>query len=121
MLSNYLASEVVSNKLDQEKKYKLSTGKIVEEALFEFGKQCRVNHPACSMILDLQDKTYLKEGVFTKDETNEMMRMKDPKTTVYISRIPKELVTYMSAYNFRNIKDLRPKLLKNEDWEVDYL
>lgn len=99
------------------KKWRLSTGKIVEDALYEFSKQCLVDHPACSMILDLQDKNYLKEGVFTEAEMEEM-KMKNPNH--FITPIPKGLADYINVFNLTNFKDLRAELLKVQDWEPDY-
>lgn len=111
------AIEAAFSKLEEEKKWKLSTGKIVEDALYEFGKQCLVDHLACSMILDLQDKTYLKECVFTEAEIEEM-KIKNP--IQFISPIPKELATYINAFNLTNVKDIRAELLKVQDWEINY-
>lgn len=105
------------SKLEEEKKWKLSTGKIVEDTLYEFGKLCLVDHPACSMILDLQDKSYLKEGVFTEEEIEEM---KLKNAIQFISPIPKELADYINTFNHTNIKDLRTELLKVHDWETNY-
>ncbi|KAI7901733.1 uncharacterized protein BX663DRAFT_513869 [Cokeromyces recurvatus] len=96
-------------KLEKEKKWKLSTGKIVEDALYEFGKQYLADHPACSMILDLEDKNYLKECVFTGVEI-EKMKIKNP--IQFINSIPEKLATYINAFNLRNVEDLRAELLK---------
>lgn len=111
------AIEAAFSKLEEENKWRLSTGKIVEDALYKFGKQCFVDHPACSMILDLQDKTYLKECVSTEAEIEDM-KIKNP--IQFISPIPKELATYINAFNLTNFKDLRAELLKVQDWEINY-
>ncbi|KAI8645491.1 hypothetical protein BD408DRAFT_429479 [Parasitella parasitica] len=96
------AIEAAFSKLEEEKKWKLSTGKIVDDVLYEFGKQCLVGHRACSMILDLRDKNHLKEC--TEAEIEEM-KIKNP--IQFISPIPKELATYINAFNLTNFKDLR--------------
>ncbi|KAL0089817.1 hypothetical protein J3Q64DRAFT_1696898 [Phycomyces blakesleeanus] len=68
------------------------------------------------MILDLQDKKYLKKGVSTEAEIEEM-KIKNP--IQIISPIPKELATYINASNLTNVKDLRAELLKAQDWEIN--
>lgn len=85
--------------------------------MYEFGKQCLVDHPACSMILDLEDKNYLQEGVFAEAEIEDM-KVKNP--TQFISPIPGKLVTYINTFNLTNVKDLRAELLKAQDWEINY-
>lgn len=109
--------EAAVSKLEEEKKWKFSTGKIGEDALYEFGKQCLVDHPACSMILDLQDKTYLKECVFTEAEIKEMKKKKKSPIQ-FISLIPEKLANYINSFNLTNVKDLRADLLKAQDWEM---
>jgi hypothetical protein len=56
------------SKLDDSKKWYLSTGKCVEIELFIFGKQC---NPSQSMILDVEDNNY-KIYVFTDVEIDEI-------------------------------------------------
>lgn len=111
------AIEAAFSKLEEEKKWKLSICKIVEDALYEFGKQCLVDHPACSMILDLQDENYLKECVFTEAEIEEI-KIKNP--IQFIIPIPKKFTTYINAFNRTHVKDLRAELLKAQDWEINY-
>ncbi|KAI7899290.1 uncharacterized protein BX663DRAFT_564104 [Cokeromyces recurvatus] len=110
--------ESAFNKLDEEKKWKLSAGKIVEDALYVFGEQCLVDHPACSMILDLEDKTYLKECVFTEAEIEEIKKKKN--SIQFISHIPEKLATYINAFNLTNTQNLRDELLKAQDWKSNY-
>jgi hypothetical protein len=52
--------------------------------------------------------------VFTEAEIEEM-KIRDP--IQFISPIPKELATYINAFNRTNVKNLRAKLLKAQDWE----
>jgi hypothetical protein len=44
-------------------KWKLSTGTIVEIALYNFSKRCVVDHPSCLTILGLDDATGLKYDI----------------------------------------------------------
>lgn len=92
--------------LNDEKKWKLSTGTIVEDVLYNFSKRCIVDHPACSMILDLDDTTYVKEKLFTIQEIDEMKK----ETPLNVSsRIPQDLVDYINHFNCDNLKDLRTR------------
>lgn len=58
--------------LDDEEKWIFST--VVEDVLYNFSKQCVVDHPSCSIILDLNDLTYVNEKFFTKEELEEMKK-----------------------------------------------
>jgi TolB-like protein len=62
--------------LDDEEKWTLSTGTVVEDVLYNFSKQCVVDHPSCSIILDLDDLTYVNKKLFTKEELEEMKKDK---------------------------------------------
>lgn len=117
MPSSHPAIDPAFKRLDPQKKWKLSTGKVVDDTLYEFGKQCIVDHPACSLILDLDDKTYINEGIFTQAEIDEM-KLKSP--VQFITRIPEELATYINNFNCNNVKDLRSELLKPHQWENEY-
>lgn len=102
--------------LNDEKKWKLSTGTIVEDVLYNFSKQGIVDHPACSMILDLDDTTYVKEKLFTIQEIDEMKK----ETSLNVSsRIPQDLVDYINHFNCDNLKDLRTRLADTQDWEKE--
>jgi hypothetical protein len=46
--------------------------------------------------------------------------MKTKNHIQYIVPIPKELATYINAFNLTNVKDLRTELLKVHDWEINY-
>ncbi|OBZ86059.1 hypothetical protein A0J61_05886 [Choanephora cucurbitarum] len=70
--------EASFNRLEEKNKWLLSTGKVVEDTLYKFSKSCIVDRPSCSMILHLDDKTYLKEKLFTQEETTEMKQKKPP-------------------------------------------
>lgn len=60
-------------KLVESKKWILSTGTIVEDKLYSFGKTCFSNHPSQSLILDLNDlDIYVKSEVFTPQGIEEI-------------------------------------------------
>ncbi|CAO3683976.1 unnamed protein product [Rhizopus stolonifer] len=103
--------------LNDKEKWKLSTGTIVEDVLYNFSKRYIVDHPACSMILDLDDTTYLKEKLFTTQEIDEM---KKEASMNIISRIPQDIGDYIDHFNCDNLKDLRTRLADKKDREKEY-
>ncbi|KAG0761222.1 hypothetical protein G6F16_001075 [Rhizopus arrhizus] len=50
--------EAMFKKLDNSKKWFLSTGKCVDNELFVFGIQCSADHPSRSLIIDPYDENY---------------------------------------------------------------
>lgn len=104
-------------KLDESKKWKLSSGRVVEDMLFDFAKKCVQDHPACSMIIDPEDKTYIKEGVFTEQEISEIKstRLKD-----YIERLPEDFAEYLNKFNLSSTEELREQLRIVNGWESHY-
>ncbi|EIE88781.1 hypothetical protein RO3G_13492 [Rhizopus delemar RA 99-880] len=80
--------------LNDEKKWKLSTGTIVEDVLYNFKK------------------------LFTIQEIDEMKKETPMNVT---SRIPQDLVDYINHFNCDNLKDLRTRLADTQDWEKEEL
>lgn len=117
MPRSHRALEASFRQLENEKKWVLSTCKVVEDVLYGFSKSCLVDHPSCSMILDLDDKTYLKENLFTEEE---IMEMKETNTIGFVETLPKDLADYINSFNCDNAKDLREQLSKLYDWERNY-
>ncbi|KAI8883837.1 hypothetical protein K501DRAFT_285163 [Backusella circina FSU 941] len=55
-------------KLDENKMWRLKTGKLVEKTMEEFSNKCNYEHH--SLIFDISDKTW--EKYFTVDEIKEI-------------------------------------------------
>lgn len=55
------------------------------------------------MILDLNDETYLQEGLFTQQEIN---KTKDKNAIDLIKPVPKILADYTHSFNYDNIQNL---------------
>ncbi|KAI8389233.1 hypothetical protein BD560DRAFT_442938 [Blakeslea trispora] len=73
--ANELAKfEEMFHSLKDDFKWKLSTGKYVENVLYDFAKQCQYITPAHNLILDLQDAQIT--ALFTKDELEEIKEKK---------------------------------------------
>ncbi|RGB23766.1 hypothetical protein C1646_615155, partial [Rhizophagus diaphanus] len=49
------------SKMNHSEKWTLSTGKIVEDALHDFGVKCRHEHLCHSFVIDPNDKIYINE------------------------------------------------------------
>ena len=64
--------EAMFKKLDNSKKWFLSTGKCVDNELFVFGIQCSADHPSRSLIIDPYDENYTQYKVFTPEELEEI-------------------------------------------------
>ncbi|KAI9473542.1 MAG: hypothetical protein EXX96DRAFT_487257, partial [Benjaminiella poitrasii] len=103
--------------LNEKEKWKLFTGKIVENILHNFNKLCVVGHPSCFMILDLDDATYINEKLFTEEELEEMK--KETQINI-IYKIPQHLQDYINFLNCNNVKDLRMRLTDTQAWEREY-
>ncbi|GAA5798714.1 hypothetical protein HPULCUR_004119 [Helicostylum pulchrum] len=64
--------EAMFKKLDNSKKWFLSTGKCVDNELFVFGSQCSADHPSRSLIIDPHDENYAQYKIFTPEELEEI-------------------------------------------------
>lgn len=72
--------------LDERKKWVLSTGTVVEDKLYSFGKSSFSNHPSQSFILDLNDSDiYVENKVFTHHEMEEIKSYRNSKMTKELS------------------------------------
>lgn len=97
-----------------EDKWTLRGGKIVEDSMYEFSKNCVADHPACSMIIYTEDDTYLKNDIFTKEELQKIAE-KDP--IGFTTPIPKPLADYMNKPNKNNIAELRAIMSRDHDFD----
>ncbi|RUO96934.1 hypothetical protein BC936DRAFT_141236 [Jimgerdemannia flammicorona] len=55
--TDYENYKKVHNEMEDAKKWRLTTGTIVEDALFNFGARCKHEHLAHSFVLDPEDST----------------------------------------------------------------
>ncbi|KAI8575045.1 hypothetical protein K450DRAFT_275975 [Umbelopsis ramanniana AG] len=96
----------------EEQKWKLSTGKYVEDELYKFAKKCVYDHPSLSFILDPYDATYLQQGVFTEAEIDEMKAC----NRVIMEPLQKDVIAYLKLFNCTTTEQLRMACLKNLEW-----
>ncbi|KAI7857762.1 hypothetical protein BDC45DRAFT_532593 [Circinella umbellata] len=92
------------NTLKHNNKWILSTGKIVEDSLYAFGKLQIGDHPSQSLIFDLGDTdSYIKNGVFTEQEIEEIKAYKSPK---HVQKALNEKQSWEECYNREKHFDL---------------
>ncbi|KAG2226800.1 hypothetical protein INT45_005765 [Circinella minor] len=90
--------------LKHNDKWILSTGKIVGDSLYAFGKLQIGDHPSRSLIFDLGDsESYIKNGVFTEEEIEEIKTYKSPKRV----QLPDDIKHYLNKFNCQSTADIR--------------
>ncbi|RUP50254.1 hypothetical protein BC936DRAFT_139851 [Jimgerdemannia flammicorona] len=72
--------------MTQGKKWKLASGRYVEDVIYELGERCKYHHLVHSFILDIEEK--FTRSAFTEEELEEI-----------------------SSANLRDLPDLKPELL----------
>ncbi|PKY26780.1 hypothetical protein RhiirB3_442216 [Rhizophagus irregularis] len=96
-------------KMNDSDKWKLSTGKIVEDALYNFGIKCRHEHLCHSFVIDPNDNIYINEEVFTEAELDEIRKYK----LISMPQMPPRLIN-------SDISSLRDAIFKSQQWDSPY-
>ncbi|RUO95943.1 hypothetical protein BC936DRAFT_142929 [Jimgerdemannia flammicorona] len=104
---NYENYKKTHSEMEDDKKWKLTTGTVVEDALFKFGVRCRHEHLAHSFVLDPEDSTYLKEKVFTENELNDFESKE-------LSKMPLDLLKYLNSFDVKTTSELRERVFRPE-------
>lgn len=104
------------NKMKENKKWYLNTGKCVEDEVYCFGMQCSVEHQAHSFIVDTSDRNWAKYEVFTDNELNEIRLYNQKKTP----EMPKELRDYLNRFNKTTTSSIRQEIFKKMDMDEDF-
>ncbi|KAI8081081.1 hypothetical protein BDF21DRAFT_451967 [Thamnidium elegans] len=103
--------------LKNENKWTLSTGTVVEDQLYEFGKLQIREHPSQSFIFDVNDsELYIKHGTFTSGEIEEIMI----NYSNISLQLPDDFKQYLNKFNCKSTVDIRKALLQKESWEDSY-
>ncbi|KAF0436850.1 hypothetical protein F8M41_004651 [Gigaspora margarita] len=89
--------------MEDDKKWRLSTGKIVEDALYDFASKCSHEHASHSFIIDPTDKLYVDNDVFTKEELKEIGAYKRRS----LPEIPDDLFDYLMTFAKDTLHELR--------------
>ncbi|CAG8791185.1 23578_t:CDS:2, partial [Cetraspora pellucida] len=96
-------------------KLQLSTGRIVEDILFEFAKDMDYEHNAHSYIVDFDDKDV--RVLFTDTEWNELT-----KDRIGVPSVSRDIAEELAKYGSKTLKELRTKVMKSylkDDEEYD--
>ncbi|CAG8698341.1 14789_t:CDS:10 [Funneliformis caledonium] len=102
--------------MNDSDKWILSTGKIVEDALYNFGIKCRHEHLCHSFVIDPNDKIYINEEVFTEIELDEIRKYKLKP----MPQMPQDLLTYLNSFRVSDISGLRDAIFKSQQWDSPY-
>ncbi|RUS31704.1 hypothetical protein BC938DRAFT_477270 [Jimgerdemannia flammicorona] len=103
-------------KMEDSKKWTLSTGTIVEDALYRFGIKCTHEHLCHSFIVDPDDENLVKEEIFTEAELSEISKYKVKP----MPEMRRELLVYLNSFRASTISDLRASVLRPMEWDSPY-
>ncbi|KAI9279526.1 hypothetical protein BC943DRAFT_355189 [Umbelopsis sp. AD052] len=101
---------------DNARKWKLRSGRNVEDVLHAFAKKCTHEHAAHSFILNPLDPTWEQLKVFTKEELHEMATFRSRK----LPPLPDELALFINDFKLTNIKGIREALWRQRDFDMDF-
>ncbi|CAG8484948.1 10822_t:CDS:2 [Funneliformis caledonium] len=106
--------EFIYRKMETQSKWRLSTGKYVEDSLFDFGMVANYEHLAHSFIIDPDDETY--NSIFTEKELDEIRSYNSKE----FPEVPDGLIEYLLKYDKDSLEELREVLAEKESWEGKY-
>lgn len=100
--------------LKNENKWTLSTGTVVENQLYKFGKLQIGEHPSQPFIFEVNDsELYIKDGTFTSGEIEEIMINYNNMPL----RLPDDFKQCLNKLDCKSTVDIRKTLLQKESWE----
>ncbi|CEP18622.1 hypothetical protein [Parasitella parasitica] len=102
--------------MDEETKWRLSSGKCVEDEVYCFGMQCSVEHQAHSYIIDSSDKNWVKYEVFNEKELEEIDSYQ-PKNT---PEMPEPLREYLNQFNKSTTNSIRKEVFKEMEMDQNF-
>ncbi|CAG8783932.1 18743_t:CDS:2, partial [Gigaspora margarita] len=97
-------------KIPKEDKWTLSTEKIVEDALYVFGMKCSHEHLCHSFLIDPDDKNYIQQGIFTREELEEIKNFSKKELPL----MPDDLLKYLNSFRKSNTSDLRELIFRSD-------
>ncbi|RIB09056.1 hypothetical protein C2G38_1981881 [Gigaspora rosea] len=97
--------------MNDQSKWRLSTRKYVEDALFNFAMSANFEHLAHSFIIDPDDKTY--ESIFTNEELEEIRSYNSKE----LPELPDNLLEFLLKFDKDTLEELKNVLLEQEAWE----
>ncbi|CAB4400787.1 unnamed protein product [Rhizophagus irregularis] len=103
-------------KLENTKKWVLTSGKVVEDELYKFGMRCNYEHLCHSFIIDPEDRTFVEENIFSPTELKEIYTYNQKS----LPNLPQYLLEYLGSYQLSTISDLRARVFRSEPWQSAY-
>ncbi|GAB5594013.1 hypothetical protein Unana1_08913 [Umbelopsis nana] len=103
-------------RFDDFRKWKLKSGRKVEDVLHEFALKSSNEHAAHSFIINPLDSTWLQLDVFTKEELDEISTFKCNK----LPALPKDLTEFINEFNLTDQQQLRTALWRQRDFDITY-
>ncbi|KAG1048225.1 hypothetical protein G6F43_009372 [Rhizopus delemar] len=100
--------------MDDQYKWTLSTGKVVEDALYDFGVACKHEHLAHQFIVDPFNKQM--ESIFDEAELQEI-RSANVKP---MPMMPMPLRNYIASFNKKNTNEIRDVIDTRQPWQINY-
>ncbi|CAO3658667.1 unnamed protein product [Rhizopus stolonifer] len=93
--TKYIESRVIENinQLNDNSKWRLSSGKFVEDAVCQVISKCQYEHPAFSLIVETSDLIW--KEVFTKEELREIRNYKAP----VLPSIDEDVKNYLASFD----------------------
>ncbi|RGB28441.1 hypothetical protein C1646_819106 [Rhizophagus diaphanus] len=103
-------------KLENTKKWILTSGKVVEDELYKFGMRCNYEHLCHSFIIDPEDRSFVEENIFSPSEFKEIYTYNQKS----LPNLPQDLLEYLGSYQLSTISDLRARVFRSEPWQSAY-
>ncbi|CAG8597602.1 9468_t:CDS:10 [Ambispora gerdemannii] len=97
-------------KLENTKKWVLTSGKVVEDELYKFGMRCNYEHLCHSFIIDPEDRSFVEENIFSPSELKEIYTYNQKS----FPNLLQDLLEYLGSYQ------LAPRVFRSEPWQSAY-
>ncbi|CAG8476978.1 14049_t:CDS:10 [Ambispora leptoticha] len=113
-------------KLENTKKWVLTSGKVVEDELYKFGMRCNYEHLCHSFIIDPEDRSFVEENIFSPSELKEIYTYNQKS----FPNLPQDLLEYLGSYQlapYNRQRDFDRDWIKNtvdnfiREYEADSL
>ncbi|CAB4388009.1 unnamed protein product [Rhizophagus irregularis] len=111
--------------MDTEYMWKLSSGRIVEEELFELGNDLEFEHAIHSFILDVEDELIMEH--FTEEELEEISSAPIPEVPELSDEVNDFLCKFLGKINLNEIRQIIKESIFGDDYnrekhhDVDYI
>ncbi|CAB4427528.1 unnamed protein product [Rhizophagus irregularis] len=111
--------------MDTEYMWKLSSGRIVEEELFELGNDLEFEHAIHSFILDVEDELIMEH--FTEEELEEISSAPIPEVPELSDKVNDFLCKFLGKINLNEIRQIIKESIFGDDYnrekhhDVDYI